>query len=192
MSCGQVGGRPLVSVVRGRVDSVGRNAASRGVASSFGSQLADGVTSSDDASPHNPGVDAAQVKGMTRPGVHEPQRIEPVSRRELFASAVRRAADLEDCRSELDPRPGRHVFGAQIEIEVELVAGEWPPVTRSRQQRDDSSIHHGDLSPHITVTSQPAVADDALRGVQLCLAKRLALVLSRAADDEFDCADISR
>jgi hypothetical protein len=105
---------------------------------------------------------------------------------------VRRAADLENGRSDFDSGPGWHVSDAEIQVDVELVAGEWPPGTGSGQERYGPSIHHRYLSAYITVTSQPAVADQARPGIEVCLVERLTFVLRRAPNDELDRADICR
>ena len=48
------------------------------------------------------------------------------------------------------------------------------------------------MFPTVTVTSQPSAADQARRGVQVCLAERLTFVVRRAPNDELDRADICR
>jgi len=86
----------------------------------------------------------------------------------------------------------RKVLAAEVQIDVELIARELPPVTRLGQERDHPGVHHGDLPRRITVVAQPYVANQADSGIKVCFHESLALVLPRTPNDEFDLAVVRR
>src|SRR5690606_10543934 len=77
--------------------------------------------------------------------------------------------DLQDRAADLEPRPGWEVCGAEIQIQVELIAGERPAVGAPRHQSRGAGIHQVELHVGVrlpvgragTGPSLPAVAEEA-------------------------------
>jgi len=153
-----------------------------------GGQLGDRVAGADHAGLDHRGVDAAQVQGVALLGVDEPQCLEPEPGHELLAPPVREVADLDHRRADRQPGAGRQVLAADVEVDVELVAGERPAVAGAGHQRCGPRVHDRDLASWITGPVEPAVADQAGVGVDLGLGEHLPLPLGWAADDQLEGA----
>jgi hypothetical protein len=77
--------------------------------------------------------------------VDEAGRLEPEPFGELAAAVVRHRGNLEDRQGDREACAGRQVVGAEVEIDVEVVAGERPAGLVLRDQRDRAGIHQRDL-----------------------------------------------
>ena len=89
------------------------------------------------------GVDAAEMEGLADRRVHEAERLDAEALAELGAPGVRLVGYLEDGRADGEPCPGQQVVGAQVEVDVELIAGKRPTCPLVGEQGDDACIHHG-------------------------------------------------
>src|SRR5262249_29175888 len=150
------------------------------------------------AGDHDPRVDAAQVELAARGRVHEPQRVASEALRELGAAGVRFGRDLDDRGAERKPRAGRQVLTAEVEIDVELVAGESPTVTTG-DQVGGPGVHQGELPVRLgapvaraaTPAHAPVVTDQAFDEVELRSVDHFARSGVGAADDELDSAFVA-
>ena len=73
------------------------------------------------------------------------ERVETEPLRELGAAGVRLVGDLDRCRAEHEPGAGREVVLRQVEVDVQLIAGERPPVGILGDEGDDPGVHHVEL-----------------------------------------------
>src|SRR5262245_40667993 len=64
---------------------------------------------------------------------------------ELLAAGVRLGRDLDDGGAEPQPRAGREVRLAQVQVHVEFVAGQGPAGPLLRHQGDDPGVHDVEL-----------------------------------------------
>src|SRR5438105_3645911 len=108
-------------------------------------KLADRVPDANVARHNDLGVGAAQPQLAADRRVDEPQGVVPESRRELLAAEVRLGGDLDDRGAQLDTRSRWQVGLAQVEVDVELIAGELPPVRLHGYQRSGSRVHQVEL-----------------------------------------------
>ena len=67
------------------------------------------------------------------------------NRAENFEHRVRLRAHLEHHLADAEPAPGRQVLLAEVHVDVELVAGEWPSVDLARKHGDASRVHQRHL-----------------------------------------------
>src|SRR5262249_38730645 len=123
---------------------------------------------------------------------HHPQRVHAEPGRELLATAVWLRADLEHRRTDLEPRAGLQVLGADVEVDVDLVTGERPPVPRLGDERDRPRVHHRDLGFDAAAPLEPRIADETLGGVDSPFLEDLPFVLRRTPDDHLDLAIVPR
>ena len=86
----------------------------------------DRVARADRAGDDHLGVDAAEVQALAGVGVDEAHGVEAEALGELGAAAVRDGGDLDDGLADAQPGAGRQLVGAEVEVDVELVAGERP------------------------------------------------------------------
>src|SRR5262249_30524450 len=106
-----------------------QGAVDRILSGSVGRELADDVAAADKAGAYDARVDAANVEGVPGRRVHEAQRVEAEARRELLAAAVRQPGHLDHRGTDLEQGAGRKVVTAEIEVHIELITGERPPLT---------------------------------------------------------------
>ena len=133
--------------------------------------------------------------------VHEAQGGRAEAGGELRTARVRLVGDLDDGAADRQAGPGREVLFAEVEIDVELVAGEGAVVLGAA---GDQSREPGvdDVQLHVRVrravagppapAPNPGVADNAFGQRQLRDLEDLALVDRRAADDEVELAVVLR
>ena len=113
----------------------------------------------------------------------------PNRARELVAARVRLLRHLEHRLADREPRPGGEVVDAEVEVDVELVAGERPALPVACDRLDGADAHHRHLRervraavrPAATAASDPVVADEPLHEVERRLLEHLPLVHARAA-----------
>ena len=90
--------------------------------------LGDSVAATYDAGYDDPGVEAAQAELAAGFVVDPVERIEPEPPRELGAAGMRLIGDLDRRRPEHQLGAGREVVLRQVEVDVQLIAGECPAV----------------------------------------------------------------
>ncbi len=78
---------------------------------------------------HDAGVDAAQPELAARGLVHELERLGAEAGAELRAPGVRFWRHLDDGVADRELRSGWKVVDAEVEVDVELVAGERPAIS---------------------------------------------------------------
>src|SRR5215831_4129045 len=91
-------------------------------------ELPDRVSRADNPRLDDAGVDTAQVQRVSLLGVHQPQRVEPKPRHELLTAAVRHARGLQYGRTHCEPGTRGQIVTAQVEVDIDLVAGKSPPI----------------------------------------------------------------
>ena len=87
--------------------------------------------------------------------------------------------DLDDGRAEGEAGAGRRLLDAQVEVDVELVAGQGPPVGVDRHQGRHPGVHQVELHVGmgrpvlgaVAVPDPPAVADEAVVEVEVTLGR---------------------
>ena len=108
---------------------------------------------------------------------------------------MRKPADLEDRRADLEAGARGQVLGTQVEVDVELVARERPALPiASCHEVDDARVHECDLGGSSVVVGTvrsrssrtPAIPDEAVLEIEYALLEDLALALDRAPYDELD------
>ena len=137
---------------------------------------------------------AAEVELAPERRQDELRRVVAEPSSELRAAGVGDRGDLDDRGTELEPRAGRQVRGAEVEVEVELVAGERAPFGVDGHQRGEAGVHQRDL--HVGVRRAvaglgarlptPHVTDESLDEVELGRVEHLAFASCRTTDDELD------
>ena len=127
--------------------------------------------------------------------VDEAQRLLAEAGGELGAAGVRLLGDLDDGVADGEARAGRQVVGAEVEVDVQLVAGEGADVVVVTADEpgqagvDDVELHVGVGAAVLgaaAAANVPGVADDTVGGRQLGLVEHLAAVDHRPADDQFE------
>ena len=117
------------------------------------------------------GVEAAEAQLLADADVDEAQRLLAEAGGELGAAGVRLVGDLDHGVADGEAGASRQVVGADVEVDVELVAGQGPDVVVVTADEpgqpgvDDVELHVGmgaavvgaPAAPHV-----PGVADDAL------------------------------
>ena len=174
---------------------VGDSAARHGY--SRGDEL---VAGADRARHHHLGVDPTEVEPPALGRVDEAHRLDAEAGDELGAPGVRDLGDLDDGVADLQPRARRQLLRAEVEVDVELVAGERPAVTGAGDEGDRPGVHHVQL--HLRVrravvqpparTVLPRVADESDGHVELAAVEHLALADPRASDDHLQRAGADR
>ena len=125
-------------------------------------------------------------------GVHEAEGFEAEAGGELGAAPVGLVGDLDDGGAEGEAGAGRQVVGAQVEVDVELVAGQGPPVGVDRDQGRHPGVHEVQLHVGMGLAvvgagaapDPPAVAHQAVVEVEGALDQHLPLTRLGPADDE--------
>ncbi len=105
---------------------------------------------------------------------------------------MRRLAELDHRRSDLHPAAGGQVVAADVEIDIDLVAGQGPALALAGDGRGCSRVHQGDLRLWIraavgsvaAATGAPRVALEPVIRVEPGLGQNLPLVLRRPAGDQ--------
>jgi len=106
---------------------------------------------------------------------------------------VRDLGDFKHCRADLETRPGWEVLGAQVEVHVQLIAGEGPPLAvAARDEVDGPSVHERHLRARVRVVAQRVAVADESREVEHALVQDLALALGRSPDDQLHRPEIGR
>ena len=125
----------------------------------------------------------------------------PEARHELDAAGVRLRRHLDHGRAECESRAGRQVLLRDVEIDVELIAGESPALAVARgDEVDDARAHQRQLRLAVgrsvrglrAAVRAPPVPDEALVEIEHALREHLALALGRAPHDQLDDALVSR
>src|SRR5438128_1575425 len=98
-----------------------------------GSQLPDRVSAAEASGLDDRGVDAAEAEGPAVRRVDEPERPGAEAPAELRTPGVRLVGHLDDGGAESEPRARRQVVGAQVEVDVELIACERPLLAVARE-----------------------------------------------------------
>ena len=130
------------------------------------------------------------VLDLGRGRVHEADRIRPESPAELRAPGVRRLGHLDHRRAECEARARRKILRPQIEIDIELISGQWPAFPLASDERDDADVHQRELCRVVhgllrgLCTRPPAIAYETLVQVEHGFLENFALALCRPADDE--------
>lgn len=160
----------------------------------LGRPLADRVPDADRSRGHDLGVHATQAKLAADWRVDERQRLltEPLG--ELLAAAVGLVADLDDRRAKREARTGREIGLAQVEVHVQLITRELPPLIPPGHQGGDAAVHQGELhvgmgravARQVARPDPPGVPHQALGPVEPRFGQDLAGVLGGAPDDEVD------
>ncbi len=100
----------------------------------------------------------------------------------------------------VEPRPGRQVLDADVEVRVDLIAGERPARDVAGDRRCRPGVHDGELRLRIrraircvaAPPQPPCVADQTFGDVQPYLVHDLPFVDRRASDDQLDDTDLGR
>ena len=109
------------------------------------SQFARNVADADRPRLHDLRVDAAQVQAPAFLRVDEFGRVDAEPLRKLSTPCVRLRRHLDNRRSERQPRAGGKILVGEIEIDIQLIAGERPSIVRLRDERNRPRIHDVDL-----------------------------------------------
>src|SRR6266508_3582798 len=157
-------------------------------------ELPDRVSLTDPARLHDPRVHATQAKGSSLARVHEADRGVAEALGELRAAGVQLVGDFDHGGADGEPCPDREVLGAQVEVDVELISRERPPLALLRPQGDDARAHEGQL--HVGMggpvagpaasAHPPRVADETLVQVERPLVDDLTLAHGRPPHDQLD------
>ena len=113
--------------------------------------------------------------------VHPRERVEPEALAERLATGVRGRADLEQRLAQPEPRPHRQRFLGEVEIDLEVVAGQ---VERAADQLGHPDVHQRDLGVEVALAPRPAVADEAVLDRHLRSPGRLVDALLDADADQ--------
>src|SRR5205814_9055899 len=124
-------GRPLFHCVR----RPGRSALS--------GQLPDRVAGPHGARYHHATVRTAQAELAPDRRVDELQGVDAEAPRELGTPGVRRLAELNDRRTDLDSGPWREVGATDVQVDVDLVAREGPAFSFPGNRLRRSGVHQG-------------------------------------------------
>src|SRR5688572_21154140 len=114
----------------------------------------------------HPRVDAAQLQRVASLRADETLGIAPISLCEQPASRMRLRAHLDLRTADREPRGGRQVLEAQIEIHIELIASERPSVAALREQLDEPCVDDGKLLRAMAFAERPTIADETLLDVE--------------------------
>lgn len=156
-----------------------------------GREFADGVTEAEGSGLNDAGVEAAEAEVHPNFGIHEGKGVRAEARFEFRAAGVRIGGDFEDNVADLELRAWREVVGAEIEIDIELVAGDGPGVAGTGYGGDGARVHDGDLAFLVwAFPGAPAIAEKGAFEIKGSFGEDLALACGRAADDEFEHAGI--
>ena len=99
-------------------------------------ELADAVARMNGAGADDSRVHPAETEVSVGLPIDEPRRGRPESRRELRAPGVWQVGHFEHGRSDLETRAGRQVLVLQVEIDIQLITGEWPAVAMAGDEVD--------------------------------------------------------
>src|SRR5262249_6793491 len=101
---------------------------------------------------------------------------------------------------ELQPGPGREVVVGQVDVDVELVAGDGPPrLVGTGEQCDGAAVHHGQLTTGLrravggvpAAPSSPAVTDEAVVDSQFGDVEYFAHLWTGPAHDQLEHTTVS-
>ena len=135
---------------------------------------------------------AAHPARPARRGADPAQRIGPEPGAELRAAGVRQVRDLEHGVPHRQPRAGGQVLLGEIQVQVELVAGEGPARPVGLDGGQHARAHQRELGGRVcgavrrgaAAAGEPPVADEAVRRVEDGLVEDLALAGARSSDDQ--------
>src|SRR5262245_39463755 len=113
------------------------------------------VTGSNDSGLDDSGVDPAEMQIFQLGRVHDRSRIRAEPFDELAATGVWRRRHFDESRSYRQPRPDWKVPVAQVQIDVELIPGEGPPLPVLSDQGDDAGVHDVQLAIGMRRPSAP-------------------------------------
>ena len=108
-------------------------------------QFLDPVARSNYAWVHDFGIKAPQSKLFAGRRIDELQRLYAIPRFKLMAPRMRLSGDLNDRIAESEPGAGRQIVQAQVEIDVQLIAGQRPTVFLLGNQSNGSCVHERQL-----------------------------------------------
>src|SRR6266581_253244 len=114
-----------------------------------GLNSSNGIAGPDRAALHDASVETAHPMRPADRGVDPAQGLATESRAELGAACVRRLADLDDGRPDRQPAAGGQRLQAQVEIDVELIAGQRPALAVGLDRLQDPRADYGQLGIEI-------------------------------------------
>src|SRR6266545_3418100 len=157
-------------------------------------ELANRVASPDRPALDDLCIDAAQVERDALWRVDELPRLCAVAFGELPAAEVREIGHFDNRGADLHSGSGWEVLGAQIEVDVELIAGERPALVVARDQRRGAGVHERQLRFRIgpLAARAPRVADQSALDVQLGLPERFAFADRGSPRDQLDRSVVVR
>ena len=108
--------------------------------------------------------------------------------------------DFNDSRAESEPSSRREIGAAQIQVNVELVAGKLPSVFTVSDEGGRAGVHdielhlrvRGPIRRHRASASLPVVAHNSMIDIQLGFNRRLAFSGTWTSHDEFHNAVVFR
>ena len=140
------------------------------------------------------GVDASEVETVVLVAVHEAVGLEAEPTGELRAAGVWLIGDLDHGTADRQLGAGRHVLGRDVEVDVELVTREGPPILGLGHELRGAAVH--DVQLHVRVRTTvvgataaslvPVVAGHTFLEVQLGLVEHLTLVLGRTTQHHLE------
>jgi hypothetical protein len=149
---------------------------------------------------HDLRIDAAKVKLPANRRVDEFHRGQSKPSGELLATQMRRVRHFDYRAAERQAGPRWQVGVAQIEVNEELVARKLPAIFVLRYQGDGAGIH--DVELHFgmgsavgcsrTPTCYPAIADEALRRIEVSFFEDFTRFGAGTAYDEMENAFVLR
>jgi cation diffusion facilitator family transporter len=161
-------------------------------------QLADHVPAADGSGHDDPGVQAAEPQSAAHGRVDKAQGVEAEPGGELGAAPVRLVGNLDNRRAQGQPGAGLQVSGAEIEVDVELIAGQLAPGRVLGDEQGGAGVH--DVQLHARMrrpirgaaagSLRPAVADEASLRVEGAFGEYLTLVDGGPAHDQLDRAAV--
>ena len=101
-----------------------------------------------------------------------------------------RSTHFEHGRPDAEQGPRRKVVLADVEIDVQLIAGQTPAVGGAGHQCSHPGVHHRHLGQAAATALAPAVTDEPLFEVEHPLVELLAVIDCRAADDQLESAEV--
>jgi hypothetical protein len=101
-------------------------------------------------------------------------------------------ADFDLGRAYAQARTGRQMLEAQIEIDVQLIAGKRPALAALRNQRRESRVDQRELVAASPFAERPAVSDEPALDAELGRLQHFALARLRPAYDHRQRAVLAR
>src|SRR4051794_16881967 len=136
----------------------------------------------------------ASALGAIRPG----QRLRTEPTRKLRASGVRRLRHRNHSLTDLQPSARWQTVDRQIEINDELITGQLPPITITRDRCEHPAVHDSDLPERVRAAigscgspGLPAISFKPMDGVEDSFLENPSLINRWSADDHFDRSHIA-